>query len=72
MTSSPETTPTDTPLPACSSGRIPEHSPADALPAEGSRLPCRLSDGVYTSMGSPHVHPISGSSCGTFGYSYSL
>lgn len=44
MTSSPETTPTDTPLPACSSGRIREHSPAHALPAEGSRLPCRLSD----------------------------
>lgn len=37
------TIPTDTPLPACWSGRIPEHSPADALPAEGSRLPCRLS-----------------------------
>lgn len=44
MTSSPETIPTDMPLPACSSGRIREHSPADALPAEGSRLPCRLSD----------------------------
>lgn len=44
MTSSPETTPTDTPLPACSSGHIPVHSPAHALPAEGSRLPCRLSD----------------------------
>ena len=44
MTSSPETTPTDTPLPACSSGRTPSHSPAHALPAEGSRLPCRLSD----------------------------
>ena len=38
------TIPTDTPLPACSSDHIPEHSPADALPAEGSRLPCRLSD----------------------------
>lgn len=44
MTSSPETIPTDTPLPACSSDHIPDHSPADALPAEGSRLPCRLSD----------------------------
>lgn len=44
MTSSPETTPTDTPLPACWSGRTPSHSPAHALPAEGSRLPCRLSD----------------------------
>mgnify|MGYP000675998683 CR=1 FL=1 len=38
------TIPTDTPLPACSSGRTPAHSPAHALPAEGSRLPCRLSD----------------------------
>lgn len=38
------TIPTDTPLPACWSGRIREHSPAHALPAEGSRLPCRLSD----------------------------
>jgi hypothetical protein len=38
------TIPTDTPLPACSSDHIPEHSPAHALPAEGSRLPCRLSD----------------------------
>lgn len=44
MTNSPETIPTDTQLPACSSDHIPEHSPADALPAEGSRLPCRLSD----------------------------
>lgn len=38
------TIPTDTPLPACWSSRIREHSPAHALPAEGSRLPCRLSD----------------------------
>lgn len=38
------TIPTDMPLPACSSGRTPAHSPAHALPAEGSRLPCRLSD----------------------------
>ena len=38
------TIPTDTPLPACWSGRIREHSPAHALPAEGSHLPCRLSD----------------------------
>ena len=38
------TIPTDTPLPACWSGRIREHSPAHALPVEGIRLPCRLSD----------------------------
>lgn len=44
MTSSPETTPTDTPLPACSSGRTPSHSPAHALqPSDSLRL-CRLSD----------------------------
>lgn len=41
------TIPTDTPLPACWSGRIREHSPAHALPAEGSRLPCRLSDAEH-------------------------
>ena len=44
MTSSSETTPTDTPLPACSSGRTPAHSPAHALQPSDSRLPCRLSD----------------------------
>lgn len=41
------TIPTDMPLPACSSGRIREHSPDHALPVEGIRLPCRLSDAEH-------------------------
>lgn len=41
------TIPTDTPLPACWSGHIREYSPADVLPVEGIRLPCRLSDAEH-------------------------